>query len=92
MKKRSSSTTSRTDWQSVRAMKDSDIKLSPEHPELDVKHITRMIVRRGLIPAPPKASVSLRIDADVLAWFKARGPGYQTRMNAVLRAFKEASL
>ena len=73
-------------------MKDSDIKLSPEHPELNVKHITRMIVRRGLIPAPPKASVSLRIDADVLAWFKARGPGYQTRMNAVLRAFKEASL
>ena len=73
-------------------MKDSDIKLSPEHPELDVKHITRMIARRGLTPAPPKASVSLRIDADVLAWFKARGPGYRTRMNAVLRAFKEASL
>ncbi len=41
---------------------------------------------------PPKASVSLRVDADVLKWFKAQGPGYQTRMNAVLRAFKEASL
>jgi len=36
--------------------------------------------------------VSLRVDADVLEWFKAQGPGYQTRMNAVLRAFKNASL
>jgi uncharacterized protein (DUF4415 family) len=32
------------------------------------------------------------VDADVLEWFKAAGPGYQTRMNAVLRAYKEASV
>jgi uncharacterized protein (DUF4415 family) len=38
-----------------------------------------------------KASISLRIDQDVLEWFKAQGPGYQTRMNAVLRAFRDAS-
>ena len=49
------------------------------------------IVRRGLKVVLPKASVSLRIDADVLEWFKSTGAGYQTRMNAVLRAFKEAS-
>lgn len=73
-------------------MKDKDIKLAPEHPEADVKHIVRGIVRRGLKPVPPKASIALRIDADVLEWFKAQGPGYQTRMNAVLRAFKDASL
>ena len=73
-------------------MKDQDIKLSPGHPEADVKHIVRGIVRRGLKPVPPKASIALRIDADVLEWFKAQGPGYQTRMNAVLRAFKDASL
>lgn len=91
MKKRSSSNTSKTDWPSVRAMKDSDIKLLPEHPELDIKHVSQVTVRKGLVPVSPKASVSLRIDADVLAWFKARGPGYQTRMNAVLRAFKDAS-
>jgi uncharacterized protein (DUF4415 family) len=36
--------------------------------------------------------VSLRIDVDVLEWFKSRGNGYQTRINAVLRAFKEAAL
>jgi len=73
-------------------MKDKDILLTPEHPEADVRHIMRGVVRRGLEPVSPKASVSLRIDADVLAWFKAQGPGYQTRMNAVLRAFKDASL
>jgi len=73
-------------------MKDQDIKITSEHPEADVKHIVRGIVRRGLKPVPAKASVSLRIDADVLEWFKAQGPGYQTRMNAVLRAFKDASL
>jgi uncharacterized protein (DUF4415 family) len=48
-------------------------------------------VRRGLQVVPPKALVSLRIDADVLEWFKSSGAGYQTRMNAVLRAFKEAA-
>jgi uncharacterized protein (DUF4415 family) len=32
------------------------------------------------------------VDADVLEWFRAQGPGYQTKMNAVLRAFKDASV
>jgi uncharacterized protein (DUF4415 family) len=73
-------------------MKDKDITLTREHPEADVRHIMRAVVRKGLRPIAPKASVSLRVDSDVLAWFKAQGRGYQTRMNAVLRAFKEASL
>ena len=38
----------------------------------------------------PKQAISLRIDQDILAWFRSRGPGYQTRMNAVLRAFVDA--
>lgn len=37
-----------------------------------------------------KQAISLRIDQDVLAWFRDGGPGYQTRMNAVLRAFVDA--
>ncbi len=37
----------------------------------------------------PKRLLSLRLDADVLDWFKSQGAGYQTRMNAVLRAFME---
>ena len=72
-------------------MKDKDIKLTPEHPEADVKHIVRGILRQGLKPVTSKASISLRVDADVLEWFKAQGPGYQTRINTVLRAFKNAS-
>ena len=41
------------------------------------------------IPAP-KRGVYLRLDPDVLDWFKGHGPGYQTRINAVLRAFVQA--
>ena len=55
-----------------------------------MNHIVRGIARRGLKPAPPKASISLRLDADVLEWLKSQGPGYQTRINAILRAYKEA--
>ncbi|MBX9612324.1 MAG: BrnA antitoxin family protein [Burkholderiales bacterium] len=41
---------------------------------------------------PAKASISLRVDQDVLEWFKAQGTGYQTRINTVLRAFRDASV
>jgi uncharacterized protein (DUF4415 family) len=37
-----------------------------------------------------KTSLSLRLDNDVVDWFKQQGPGYQTRMNAVLQAFVKA--
>jgi uncharacterized protein (DUF4415 family) len=72
-------------------MKDGDILLTPEHPEASVKHIVRGVVRSGLKVVPPKTSVSLRIDADVLAWFKSQGGGYQTRINAILRAYRDAA-
>ncbi|MEI6320139.1 MAG: BrnA antitoxin family protein [Pseudomonadota bacterium] len=64
---------------------------SSDHPEADVAHVVRGIVRQGLKPMPAKALVSLRVDQDVLDWFKAQGPGYQTRINAVLKAFRDAS-
>ena len=73
-------------------MKEHQIKLSKEHPQLDITHVARTLVRQGLQPVPPKTSLALRVDADVVEWFKAQGRGYQTRMNAVLRAFKEASI
>jgi len=56
-----------------------------------VAHVVRGIVRRGLKPMPSKELVSLRLDRDVLEWFKAQGSGYQTRINSVLRAFRDAS-
>jgi len=83
---------SRTDWVRLRAEATAPGKATAEHPEADVRHIVRGIVRRGLQPLPAKASISLRVDQDVLEWFKAQGPGYQTRINTVLRAFRDASV
>jgi uncharacterized protein (DUF4415 family) len=40
-----------------------------------------------LQPSPSKEQVTLRLDRDVLEWFRTRGRGYQTRINAVLRAY-----
>ena len=92
MSKKSFSKTSRTDWPRLRVMTDRDIRTTAEHPEADVKHIVRGIVRRGLKAVRGKTSISLRVDSDVLEWFKAQGPGYQKRINAVLRAFMDASV
>jgi uncharacterized protein (DUF4415 family) len=50
----------------------------------------RAVARKGLKPVPKKALLSLRIDADVIDWFKAQGAGYQSPMNALLGAFMEA--
>jgi uncharacterized protein (DUF4415 family) len=82
---------SKTDWARLKA--DAPAKTSSRtHPETEVKHIVRGMVRRGLKPLPAKASISLRVDQDVLEWFKAQGTGYQTRINTVLRAFRDASV
>ena len=66
-------------------------KATAEHPEFDPSHVVRGIIRRGLKPVPNKELISLRIDQDVIEWFKAQGAGYQTRINSVLRAFRDAS-
>ncbi len=89
--RKSISMQSKTDWARLKA---GGQTMTPTrgHPDADVKHIVRGLVRRGLAPLPPKASISLRVDQDVLEWFKAQGTGYQTRINTVLRAFRDASV
>jgi len=82
---------SKTDWALLKRSAVSP-KPTDDHPEGEVRHIVRGIVRRGLQPLASKASISLRVDQDVLEWFKAQGPGYQTRINTVLRAFRDASV
>jgi uncharacterized protein (DUF4415 family) len=67
------------------------VSIDAEHPEANVAHIVRGIVRRGLQPLAPKVPITLRVDPDVLEWFKHEGEGYQTRMNAVLRAYRDAA-
>jgi len=89
--KKSTSRALGTDWARVGSLQDRDIKLSRNHPEADPLHIVRGIVRKGLKSFAPKRAISLRVDPDVLDWFRAQGGGWQTRMNAVLKAYKEAA-
>lgn len=70
-------------------MKDRDIDLS-DNPELTPEMFAQAIVRRGLKPVTRKAQLTLRLDQDVLEWFRKQGPGYQTHINALLRAYMEA--
>lgn len=44
-----------------------------------------------IVVPDPKEAISLRVDRDVLEWFRAQGPRYQTRMNAVLRSYMMAT-
>ncbi len=88
MKKSATSRKSRTDWKRVDALKDERIDFS-DTPELTPEMFARAIVRRGLKPVPRKAQLTIRIDRDVLEWYKKQGPGYQTRINALLRAYMQ---
>ena len=54
-------------------------------PEMDEKFFAT--ARLVMPPGASKKAVSLRVDEDVFAWFKARGKGHLSRMNAVLRAY-----
>jgi uncharacterized protein (DUF4415 family) len=83
---------SRTDWDRVRAMSDEEVEAAaagdPDAPPLDEAFWREA---RVVWPRPiRKKHTGLRIDEDVLAWFRAHGPGYQTRTNAVLLAYVEA--
>ena len=71
-------------------MKDSEILIDKDAPAWTPEMFARAIVRKGLGPLPGKTLLSLRIDSDVLAWFRSRGRGYQSSMNALLRAFMQA--
>jgi uncharacterized protein (DUF4415 family) len=42
-----------------------------------------------LVTPQPKVPISVRVDRDVLDWFRSKGPRYQSRMNAVLRSYME---
>lgn len=89
MKKAATSKKSRTDWKRVDALKDEDIDLS-DAPEVSPEMFARAIVRRGLKPVSRKAQLTLRVDSDVLNWFRKQGQGYQTKINALLRAYMDA--
>jgi len=71
-----------TDWERLSTMKDEEINLI-DSPELDSSFFENATLKLPEL----KKSVNIRIDSDVLEWYKHQGPGYQTRMNAVLRMY-----
>lgn len=75
-----------SDLKRVDALRDEDIDYS-DIPELDADFFRKA---RVVIP-PRKQQLTIRLDADVLAWLKSQGRGYQSRINAVLRAYYEAN-
>lgn len=67
------------------ALPDEQIDRS-DIPELD----DAFFANAELMQPATKQQVTIRFDTDVLAWFKAQGKGYQSRMNAVLRAYMQS--
>ena len=82
------SKTDETDYKRLAAMTDEDIDFS-DIPEVPPEMFARGIVRRGLKPVIRKKQLTLRVDGDVVEWYQRQGPGYQTRINSLLRAYME---
>ena len=87
MKKKPISKKSQTDFTRLDKMKDEDIDLS-DAPEITPEMFAKAIVRRGLKPRT-KTQLTLRVDSDVLEWYKKQGRGYQTKINMLLRAYMQ---
>ena len=87
MKKKLISKKSGTDFKRLDAMTDADIDLS-DIPEVTPEMFAKGVLRRGLKPIT-KQQLTLRLDSDVIEWYRGQGSGYQTKMNALLRAYME---
>ena len=79
-----------TDWKRVDALTEEDIAQAiandPDTFEPEPEWLQRAMILR---PGQPKLRVTAYFDQEVVEWFRAQGRGYQTRMNAVLRAYME---
>ncbi len=80
---------SRTDMDCLRRMTDVELedKIAADPDWNDVPKDWHL--RAEAVMPVSKKLLSLRLDADVVEWFRQQGAGYQTRMNAVLRSFME---
>jgi uncharacterized protein (DUF4415 family) len=81
---------SQTDWERLDKLTDEDIDRQcqddPDWQGFDDIDWSKA----EWVPPLSKQAISIRLDPDVLAFFKDGGPGYQSRINAVLRAYVEA--
>ncbi len=85
MKKASSKALTRTQKDQLKRLQAlSDVKIDTgDIPEV----LDWSTARRGIFYKPVKQQLTLRLDADVVDWFKRNGTGYQTRINSALREF-----
>ena len=74
---------SKTNVKHLENMSDEDIKLD------DIRELDEAFFKSAQVRLPSKQSVTLRMDSDVLLWFKQQGKGYQTRINQLLRRYME---
>jgi len=75
----------KSDWKRARAMTQAEVE---RMADLDEGPLPAGWESKAIIGLPPaKEDIHIRLDADVLAWFRKTGRGYQTRINKVLRAF-----
>ena len=80
-----------TDWARVDALTDAEIeKAIAEDPDAAPILDEEWFRTAELVMPEPKAAISIRLDREVLDWFKSQGPGYQSRINAVLGAYVKA--
>ncbi|MBT3337224.1 MAG: BrnA antitoxin family protein [Anaerolineae bacterium] len=70
-------------------MSDDEIDFS-DIDEITPEEFAQAVVRHGLNPDRKKEQITIRIDSDVLTWFRSQGKGYQTRINDLLRAYMKA--
>jgi len=78
---------SRTDLARIRAKTVADVEHDVANdPDFNDERKDWYTTAMAVMPTPKKL-LSLRLDNEVVDWFKQQGPGYQTRINAVLRAF-----
>ena len=90
MKHISSSHKSASDLKRLTALRDSDVVVDDHAPAWTPEMFARAVVKRGLDAPTTKTLLSLRVDSDVVEWFRSQGRGYQSRMNALLRAYMDA--
>jgi uncharacterized protein (DUF4415 family) len=80
-------TSKRLSPERLREIKEFPVTYDEDSPKLTAEQLARMKPAHPEYwkAEPVKVPLSIKIDADVLAWFKAKGKGYQTRINAALR-------
>jgi uncharacterized protein (DUF4415 family) len=71
----------------IKNFKNTDFSDCPKQTKEELALFRPWREVRADLYKPKKTAVSIRLDADVLEWFKAQGKGYQSKINAVLRAF-----